>query len=51
MLCISGRAIVHYLFDYSPDMEYLEIVSPARFQDRRYATGHRQRCHRLTPWK
>ncbi len=21
----------HYLFDYSPDMEYLEIVSPADF--------------------
>src|ERR1700753_2047270 len=24
--------IVHYLFDYSPEMEYLEIVSPADFQ-------------------
>lgn len=24
--------MVHYLFDYSPDMEYLEIVSPADFQ-------------------
>jgi quercetin dioxygenase-like cupin family protein len=24
--------IVHYLFDYSPDMEYLEIVSPANFK-------------------
>lgn len=24
--------IVHYLFDYSPDMEYLEIVSPADFK-------------------
>jgi quercetin dioxygenase-like cupin family protein len=23
--------IVHYLFDYSPDMEYLEIVGPADF--------------------
>ena len=23
--------IPHYLFDYSPDMEYLEIVSPADF--------------------
>jgi hypothetical protein len=21
----------HYLFDYSPDMEYLEIVGPADF--------------------
>ena len=24
--------MVHYLFDYSPDMEYLEIVSPADFK-------------------
>lgn len=23
--------LVHYLYDYSPDMEYLEIVSPADF--------------------
>jgi hypothetical protein len=23
---------VHYLFDYSPDMEYLEIVAPADFK-------------------
>ena len=23
--------MVHYLFDYSPDMEYLEVVSPADF--------------------
>ena len=23
--------IVHYLFDYSPEMEYLEVVSPADF--------------------
>ena len=23
--------IVHYLFDYSPDMEYLEIAAPADF--------------------
>jgi hypothetical protein len=22
---------VHYLFDYSPDMEYLEVVGPADF--------------------
>jgi quercetin dioxygenase-like cupin family protein len=28
--CVHQRpGIVHYLFDYSPDMEYLEIVSPA----------------------
>lgn len=24
--------IRHYLFDYSPDMEYLEIVGPADFK-------------------
>lgn len=30
--CVHQRpGIVHYLFDYSPDMEYLEIVSPADF--------------------
>ena len=31
--CVHQRpGIVHYLFDYSPDMEYLEIVSPADFK-------------------
>jgi quercetin dioxygenase-like cupin family protein len=30
--CVHQRpGIVHYLFDYSPDMEYLEVVSPADF--------------------
>jgi len=30
--CIHQRpGIVHYLFDYSPDMEYLEVVGPADF--------------------
>lgn len=30
--CVHQRpGIVHYLFDYSADMEYLEIVSPADF--------------------
>jgi hypothetical protein len=23
--------ITHFLFDYSPDMEYLEVVGPANF--------------------
>jgi quercetin dioxygenase-like cupin family protein len=27
----QAPGIVHYLYDYSPDMEYLEIVSPADF--------------------
>lgn len=31
--CVHQRpGIVHFLFDYSPDMEYLEIVSPADFK-------------------
>ncbi len=30
--CVHQRpGIVHFLFDYSPDMEYLEIVAPADF--------------------
>jgi quercetin dioxygenase-like cupin family protein len=30
--CVHQRpGIVHFLFDYSPDMEYLEIASPADF--------------------
>ncbi|RAI59011.1 cupin domain-containing protein [Roseicella frigidaeris] len=30
--CVHQRpGIVHYLYDYSPDMEYLEVVSPADF--------------------
>ena len=31
--CVHQRpGIRHFLFDYSPDMEYLEIVSPADFR-------------------
>ena len=31
--CVHQRpGMVHYLFDYSPDMEYLEIASPADFK-------------------
>jgi mannose-6-phosphate isomerase-like protein (cupin superfamily) len=30
--CVHQRpGIAHYLFDYSPDMEYVEIVAPADF--------------------
>jgi mannose-6-phosphate isomerase-like protein (cupin superfamily) len=30
--CIHQRpGIRHYLYDYSPDMEYLEVVGPANF--------------------
>jgi mannose-6-phosphate isomerase-like protein (cupin superfamily) len=42
--------LVHYLFDYSPDMEYLEIVSPADFKtvDVPPATD---KVPSVTPWK
>jgi mannose-6-phosphate isomerase-like protein (cupin superfamily) len=42
--------IVHYLYDYSPDMEYLEIVSPADFKtvDMPPATD---KVPPVTPWK
>jgi len=30
--CVHQRpGIVHFLFDYSPDLEYLEVVGPADF--------------------
>jgi mannose-6-phosphate isomerase-like protein (cupin superfamily) len=30
--CVHQRpGIMHFLFDYSPDMEYLEVVGPADF--------------------
>ena len=30
--CVHQRpGITHFLYDYSPDMEYLEVVSPAEF--------------------
>ena len=33
--CVHQRpGITHYLFDYSPDMEYLEIAAPADFKTR-----------------
>ena len=32
--CVHQRpGIRHFLFDYSPDMEFLEIVSPAKFSN------------------
>jgi len=36
--CVHQRpGIVHYLFDYSPDMEYLEVVGPADFTSKECA--------------
>jgi mannose-6-phosphate isomerase-like protein (cupin superfamily) len=42
--------IVHYLFDYSPDMEYLEIVGPADFSSVAVAIGPAE-VPVVTPWK
>ena len=53
-IAVAGQAVsllvVHYLFDYSPDMEYLEIVSPADFKtdDMPPATVY---LPPVTPWK
>ena len=49
--CVHQRpGIVHYLFDYSPDMEYLEIVGPADFGTVPVEVGP---CAvpSVTPWK
>ncbi|MBV8032464.1 MAG: cupin domain-containing protein [Betaproteobacteria bacterium] len=48
--CVHQRpGIVHYLFDYSPDMEYLEIAAPADFK----TVEVKGPCEvpPVTPWK
>lgn len=42
--------ITHYLFDYSPDMEYLEIVGPANFGTVPVINGPAN-VPGVTPWK
>jgi hypothetical protein len=42
--------IVHYLYDYSPDMEYLEIVGPADFGSVPVEVGPAE-VPEVTPWK
>ena len=42
--------ITHYLFDYSPDMEYLEIVGPANFETVSVLNGPAD-VPGVTPWK
>ena len=42
--------ITHYLFDYSPDMEYLEIVGPADFGTVPVTVGPAE-IPGITPWK
>ena len=42
--------ITHYLFDYSPDMEYLEIVGPADFGTISVSNGPAA-VPGVTPWK
>ncbi|SNX29189.1 Mannose-6-phosphate isomerase, cupin superfamily [Polynucleobacter meluiroseus] len=46
----QAPGIVHYLFDYSPDMEYIEIVGPADFGSVPVAVGPAQ-VPPVTPWK
>jgi quercetin dioxygenase-like cupin family protein len=41
--------IVHYLYDYSPDMEYLEVVGPADFSTQS-ATGPVEHVPTPAPW-
>ena len=48
--CVHQRpGIKHYLFDYSEDMEYLEIVSPADFKTR--SVDAVCEVPAVTPWK
>ena len=42
--------VTHYLFDYSPDMEYLEIVGPADFGTVPVSVGPAE-VPGVTPWK
>lgn len=42
--------ITHYLFDYSPDMEYLEIVGPADFESIPVSVGPAE-VPGVTSWK
>jgi hypothetical protein len=42
--------ITHFLFDYSPDMEYLEIVGPADFETIPVSVAPAE-VPGLTPWK
>jgi quercetin dioxygenase-like cupin family protein len=49
--CVHQRpGIVHYLYDYSPDMEYLEIVGPANFETVDIENGPAE-VPAPTPWK
>jgi len=49
--CVHQRpGIVHYLYDYSPDMEYLEIVGPANFETVDIEKGPCE-VPEPTPWK
>ena len=42
--------MVHYLFDYSPDMEYLEICAPADFSTVRHEGPVGAVVPPVTPW-
>jgi hypothetical protein len=46
----SANGIVHYLYDYSPDMEYFEIVGPANFKTIHMPPAT-DKVPPVTPWK
>jgi quercetin dioxygenase-like cupin family protein len=47
--CVHQKpGIIHYLFDYSPDMEYLEIVGPADFES--ISVNGPCAVPEITPW-
>jgi len=43
--------ITHYLYDYSEDMEYLEIVSPEDVKRTSYVSPFVDKVPPPTPWK
>lgn len=50
--CVHQRpGIRHYLYDYSPDMEYLEIVGPADFGTRDVEGPAGVTVPKPTPWE
>jgi len=46
----SASGIVHYLYDYSPDMEYLEIVARRTFKNVDVPPAS-DKVPPVTPWK
>jgi mannose-6-phosphate isomerase-like protein (cupin superfamily) len=50
--CVHQQpGLVHYLFDYSPDMMYMEICSPADFGTKTQHAMEHVAVPAVTPWK